>query len=289
MPPIVLYCKSYHNDLHRVAKLAASITRYNREKIPFYVSVSTADFELFAPLAREHRFTLLADETILAHTFASGQTRSAVLEPRELQQVVKSEFWRLGLCQNYLVIDSDSWFIRPFGRSDFLYENDTPYTVINEGAHMLHRAARAGHAKHIRQFRELRQRAKALFNRPGRLYDFAPTPCIWSATVWAGLARDYAEPRGLNFQDLIVQLPCETQWYGEYLLTHPVIPLRPVEPLFKCWHYPGDHEESVLLGETETVLAENFLGIVSQSNWDHAADRVRRKKRTWKTLWLAKR
>ena len=23
--------------------------------------------------------------------------------------------------------------------------------------------------------------------------------------------------------------------------------------------------------------------------WDHAADRVKRKKRTWKTLWLAKR
>ena len=58
--------------------------------------------------------------------------------------MVKSEFWRLGLCQNYLVIDSDSWFIRPFGRDDFLYEGDQPYTVINEGSHMLQHAARTG-------------------------------------------------------------------------------------------------------------------------------------------------
>ena len=289
MPPIVLYCKSYHNDLNRVARLAASITLHNRNKLPFFVSVPQADLELFTPLAREHQFTLLADETILALTLATGKTRTPVLEPRQLQQVVKSEFWRLGLCQNYLVIDSDSWFIRPFGSDDFLYEGDQPYTVINEGSHLLQRAARTGETKRIRQYRELRERAKMLFNRPGRLYDFAPTPCVWSATVWAGLYRDYAEPRGLNFQDLIIEFPCETQWYGEYLLTHSVIPLCPVEPLFKCFHYLDDLAESVRLGETEAVLAENFLGIVSQSNWDHAADRLRRKKRTWKTLWLAKR
>ena len=289
MSPIVLYCKSYHNDLNRVARLAASITRHNRDNLPFFVSVPQADLSLFEPLAREHGFTLLADETILALTFATGKTHTPVLEPRQLQQVVKSEFWRLGLCQNYLVIDSDSWFIRHFGRDDFLYEGDQPYTVINEGSHMLQHAARTGETKRIHQYRELRQRAKALFNRPGRLYDFAPTPCVWSATVWAGLFRDYAEPRGLNFQDLIIEFPCETQWYGEYLLTNPVIPLRPVEPLFKCFHYAADQAESARLGETEAVLTENFLGIVSQSNWDHGADRVKRKKRTWKTLWLAKR
>jgi len=289
MPPIVLYCKSYHNDLNRVARLAASITLNNRGKLPFFLSVPQADLELFTPLAHEHQFTLLADETILALTLGTGKTRTPVLEPRQLQQVVKSEFWRLGLCQNYLVIDSDSWFIRPFGSDDFLYEGDQPYTVINEGSHMLHGAARTGETKRIIQYRELRERAKTLFNRPGRLYDFAPTPCVWSATVWAGLYRDHAEPRGLNFQDLIIEFPCETQWYGEYLLTHPVIPLRPVEPLFKCFHYADDLAESVRLGETEAVLAENFLGIVSQSNWDHASDRVHRKKRTWKTLWLAKR
>jgi len=287
--PLALYCKSYHNDLHRVDALAASITRHNRDKLPFYVSVPQADLHLFEPLARIHGFNLLDDESILALTLATGKTGAPVLAPNQLQQVVKSEFWRMELCQNYLVIDSDSWFIRPFGAEDFLYEKDHPYTVINEGSHMLHRAARARESKRIRQYRELRQRAKALFNRPGRLYDFAPTPCIWSRTVWSGLFRDYAKPRGLNFQDMIIEFPCETQWYGEYLLTHPVIPLRPVEPLFKCYHYADDYEESLTLGETEDVLAENFLGIVSQSNWNHAADRVRRKKRDWRTLWLKKR
>jgi hypothetical protein len=286
MQSIALYCKSYHNDFHRVVRLATSITTYNKDQLPFYVSVPRSDLKLFEPIAKDHNFSLLADETILELTLATGRTRTIQLEPRELQQVVKSEFWRLRLAKNYLVIDSDSYFIKPFFHDDFIYQEDQPYTVINEGSHMLHRAARAGMSKRIRQYRELRERAKTLFNRPGRLYDFAPTPCIWSSTVWAGLARDYADPRGLNFQDLIMEFPCETQWYGEYLLTHPVIPLRPIEPLFKCWHYPDDHQEGVLLGETESVLAQNYLGVVSQSNWDYSLDRVRRKRRTWKTLWL---
>ncbi len=221
-------------------------------------------------------------------TFSSGNTRSQSLAPNQMQQVIKSEFWRLGLCKNYLLIDSDSRFIRPFAKEDFLYSGDEPYTVINEGSHMLHRAARAREVKRIHQFRELRQKAKCLFNRPGRLYDFAPTPCIWSTKVWESLFNNYAQPRGMNFQDMIIKFPCETQWYGEYLLMHPVIPLRPIEPLFKCYHYRDDYEESLRLGEDEEVLAENFLGIVSQSNWDHAADRIRRKKRSWKTLWLIK-
>lgn len=289
MVPLVLYCKSYRNDFHRLKQLAESVSRFNEDKIPFYVSVPRSDLSLFAPISEEYGFQLLPDEEILSRTFITGKTREPRLAGNIMQQVVKSEFWRLEISHHYLIIDSDSWFIRKFRASDFLHPSGYPYTVINEGRHSLLAAARSGNMKFLRQFRELRETARDLFNRSGRLYDFAPTPCIWSAAVWRGLFEDYAQPRGENFQDLIMRFSCETQWYGEYLLVKQPIPLHPVEPLFKCWHFEQDYNESLTLGESESVLALNYLGIVKQSNWDHQSDFERRKKRSWKTLWMLKR
>ena len=62
----------------------------------------------------------------------------------------------------------------------------SPESISNKV--VLQRAAHTGETKRIRHYRELRQQAKTLFNRPGRIYDFAPTPtpCVWSATVWGG-------------------------------------------------------------------------------------------------------
>lgn len=289
MLPLVLYCKSYRNDFHRLKQLAESVTRFNEDKIPFYVSVPRSDLPLFAPLSEELGFQLLPDEEILSRTFQTGKTREPRLAGNIMQQVVKSEFWRLEISHHYLIVDSDSWFIRKFRASDFLHPSGHPYTVINEGRHSLLAAARSGNVKFLRQFRELRETARDLFNRTGRLYDFAPTPCIWSSAVWRGLFENYAEPRGENFQDLIMKFSCETQWYGEYLLAKQPIPLFPIEPLFKCWHFQHDYDESVTLGENEDVIALNYLGIVKQSNWDHKSDFDRRKKRSWKTLWMFKR
>jgi len=48
--------------------------------------------------------------------------------------------------------------------------------------------------------------------------------------------------------------------------------LLPVEPFFKFYHYRAQFEEGVSLNETEKGLAENFLGVVVQSNWDEGMD-----------------
>ena len=37
-----------------------------------------------------------------------------------------------GICENYLCIDSDSEFIRDFYYSDFMYNDNTPYTIMHE-------------------------------------------------------------------------------------------------------------------------------------------------------------
>ncbi len=282
MESIVLFCKSYRGDLRRFERLAESVGRFNVDRIPFWLSVPEADRDVFEPLVERYGLQDVSDEAILEMALADGISRVPQLPPNVLQQVTKVEFWRLDVCRNFVVIDSDSWFIRPFRRADFLFDGEIPYTVMNEGRHALDFAARSGNHKFIRQFHELRQRALKLFGRPGRHFDFAPTPCIWSCAVWRALNEEYARPKGLNFQDLILQFPCETQWYGEFLLHARTIPLVPIEPLFKLWGFPGQFEESQRLGETDEVLAENYLGVVSQSNWDETLDFEPRRKKRWR-------
>ena len=287
MEDIILFCKSYHQDAKRFRRLAESVRRYNREAIPLYVAYPQADEEHFTETVREFGLTALHEEAILALTKAASKAKDfAPLTPNVLQQVTKSEVWRLGICRNFVMIDSDSYFIRDFYRRDFLFDADTPYTIMNEGRHQRDWAARAGREKFLRQYTELRERGRKLFGREGLNFDFAPTPCIHSCKVWEALYETYAKPRGISFYEQIVQYPCETQWYGEFLLTHPVIRLIPREPLFKAWGFREQWEEGARLGETEEVLAINYLGIVEQSNWNYDLDCYRRPRRSWRTFFL---
>lgn len=170
-----------------------------------------------------------------------------------------------------------------------MYDSETPYTVMHEGKDILTFAARKGLTKITRNYVKDRVKAQSLFNRGGRHFNYGPIPTICSATVWETLAQQYAEPKELSFANLITELPGEMLWYGEALLHYNPIRLIPIEPLFKVFHYREQYLESIALGEDETTLAENFMGIIRQSNWDKSSDFTPKGKRTWKTLWMKRR
>jgi len=121
MTKFILYCKSYDKDVHRAKQLLESIVKYNTDNIPFYISVPAKDISLFKQVLGESGYTLLKDEDIDSSN-----------EGWKGQQIVKSQFWRLGLCENYLCVDSDCFFIKPFSVSDFMFDDETPYTVCHE-------------------------------------------------------------------------------------------------------------------------------------------------------------
>src|ERR1039458_7883707 len=120
MEPIVLYCKSYRGDVLRAQRLALSIQKFNDDEIPFYVSVPEADMPLF----REHlaglKVTFICDEEIISANPNHNLEHIRLMPGTLSQQVVKSEFWRLGLSENYVCLDSDNEFIRKFYKTDFL-------------------------------------------------------------------------------------------------------------------------------------------------------------------------
>ncbi len=268
MKDIVLYCKSYHRDVRRTKRLAESVRQFNSGNLPFYLSCPSGDFPLFRNIIGSEAVTFLADEEIVAENSSIDQKALIALPGGISQQIVKSEFWRLGICENYVCIDSDAYFIRDFNKGDFLAPGGNPYTVMNESLELRLFGALHQHSK-IARNRETECKAiMEIFGRTGRHYDFGPLPAVWSRRVWADLAEKFLEPRGMNFLDAIKLFPSEMRWYGEALLKFKSIELWPVETLFRCYHYEEQFRDAKKSGETDEALSQIYLGVCVQSNWD---------------------
>lgn len=258
MEKLILYCKSYRGDIERVKVLYESIQKYNTDNIPFYISVPQIDKDLFKIFENAN---IIFDEDLYNISGPGWIT----------QQIVKSSLWRLNICENYILIDSDSYFIKPFTISDFMFNESTPYTVMHEQKE-LHSWVAVSKYNNLPfdcriSFKEDRSKIQNLFYRSGRVYDFGPTPSIWNCNVWKTLEEEYCQPNNLTFANLIEFCPSEFTWYGEWLLHRENFKILPIEPMFKVFHYGQQYIEYKDLRITEQQISESYLGIVMQSNW----------------------
>ena len=269
MNKIVTYCKSYHKDVERAKVLFESIVKFNEDNIPFYISVPSSDISLFKNKLGTDDYTIISDEEIdVDNQGWAGQ------------QIIKSQFWRLGLCENYFCVDSDNQFIRPFYVNDFMFDDETPYTVCHE-----YKSFFEFMDKNPLQFDPYisfcndRKKIMELFGREGIIYDFGPDPVIWSRKVWKALFENYIELNGLTFADLIKFDPSEFTWYGEWLLASQAIRLIPREEIFKNYHYRHQYEADKQKGMTVEKLSRYYLGYALNSNMNdhHQFDDVRLK------------
>ena len=259
MNKIILYTKTYRGDLERVKVLIDSIKKHNRDGIPFYISIPKSDEFLFKTSIDVDYVKIVYDEDIVDIPAQNWYT----------QQIVKSSFWKLGLCENYVMIDSDSYFIKDFYVSDFMYDDNTPYTVMHEQKDLFGWSSKykdlIGHNPK-NGFIEDRKKIMQVFDRNGRYFDFGPGPVIWSTKVWEGL-ETVIQNSNKTFTDLISHTASEFSWYGEFLLKYRVIDIIPLEPLFKFFHFKPQYEHYKQLGYTEKDFSDNYMGIVMQSNW----------------------
>ncbi len=268
MKDLVLYCKSYSQDFLRLKRLLASIDKYNVDRIPFYISTPTAEKALLEGVIGQVGYIWVADEQIVASNPRADLVRYREMSGRLSQQIIKAEFWRLGLAENYLCLDSDSKFIRDFKKSDFVTDDNTPYTVLHQNKELFQIAANRGHLQLKRNLGMEAERVQKLFNRVGPSFYCAPAPFNWSARVWQSLDQEFLQPKGIGIWDLITSDHPESLIYGEAALKYHAIPLIAIEPLFRTYHYDWQFFLMKRLGETETKLAENYFGVIYQSAWD---------------------
>jgi hypothetical protein len=269
---IALYCKSYRTDVKRTLRLAQSIDKFNLDNIPFYVSVPACDIELFTEYLKGCSVKIIEDESIIKSNPKIALDKVQALHGGTSQQIIKSEFWRLGLSESYVCLDSDSMFIRPFGIKDFLIDDKNPYTVLDEAHEILDAALTTRNQRVLDNFfRECKQ-FQMIFGRSGRNYSFGPNPPIWSRRVWQSLDVEYLTPNGMSFYDAIMKAPLDLNWYGEALLRYKAIPLNPCQPLFKVYHYAWQLDRDVRKKIRHEDLAQIYAGVIYQSAWDREMD-----------------
>jgi len=263
MKDIVLYCKSYKNDLPLVKNLLTSIEKYNMDMIPVIISCPLLDIDLFKNELDGFKYRLINDEL-----YTNVKTGNNWVD----QQIVKASFWKLEEAENFLVLDSDSEFIRPFYKDDFLFKKTIPFTVCHEQKELF--SWTSFNKKELgfdpkKSYQEDRVRIKNVFENDNQrvFFDFGPTPVIWNYKVWKTLDQ-ILQSNKLHIEEAIQIVPSEFTWYGECLLFSEIIPLIPREPLFKVFHYKKQWEEYQNKNDIDyNLLSENYLGIIKQSNW----------------------
>lgn len=272
MTPLALYCKSYSTDLRRVIRLLQSIERFNTDQLPLYVSVPERELPLFREHLGTTRAQLISDESILQASPRIDPVQLGQMHGAVTQQIIKSEFWRLGLADAYVCLDSDAIFIRRFNAHDFLAPDGYPYTVLDEAHDLLEAALQHGRSRIVEAFIREATQVQELFARPGRRYSFGPFPLVWHRKVWESLDSHYLRPRSMSFADAITLAPIESRWYGEALLAYQAIPLHPCQALFKVYHYAWQLDQETRRGITQEQLTPLYCGVIYQSSWEREMD-----------------
>jgi len=265
--PLVLYCCTYSKDLNRVKRLLQSIHLHNQDKLRTFVSCPAKDLELFKSELSAYDFNLINEENIIRKNPRIDIVHLYQNPGWIQQQIIKSEFWRLDISDNYLVLDSDCVFIRDFCLADFIVTDNVPYSIIHEGKDILQATERFGpkYARH--GFLEDRIPIRDILGRKGVVYDYGYAPFLWSRKVWEALDINYLQPKQMSFLDAVLKCESEFTWYGESLMRYRPIPLYPREQLFKHYHYEHQYWQDKMLGYTEAILKADYLGVVYQSNW----------------------
>ena len=273
MSPIVLYCKSYRKDFLRLRNLLRSIEEYNLDQIPLYISTPEDQYgEMVEALEGLAGFKWVSDESIVVSNprVPAGieKTRSGGLS----QQTIKSEFWRLGLSENYVCLDSDCIFIKDFHVSDFMACDGNPYTVIYQNKEYFQLASNRNHRRVQEELAKEADQVKAIFGRKGPNYYCPCPPFIWSSKVWRSLDDEYLKPKEITLWDINTEQHPETLLYLEALLNFQAIPLHPIEQLFRIYYYDWHYFLLRRNGETVKKLSDNYLGVIYQSSWSHQLD-----------------
>ena len=265
---IVLYSCTFSRDLLRTVRMVESVTKHNVANIPFYISVPDDEVSLFQDKLKSFPVTIFGEQDIFRANPKLDIKKLYEVPGGIRQQVIKSEFWRLGKAQNYLVLDADCVFIRDFDESDFLAKDGIPYSVIHEGRDLLQSTNQFGPERTREHFLADREPIKKAIGRQGITYDYGYAPFLWSAKVWQSFDDRYLTPNNLNFLDAILHCGSEFTWYGESLVNYQAIPIYPREQLFRHYHYENQLWIDRALGYTEKKLAKDYLGVVYQSNWE---------------------
>ena len=262
MEPFGILVKSYRGDHESAQRLFASIQEFNVESLPVWVVVPDEDRNLFEQIVSEDAH-LLTETHFTKHLVDEPV---AGIRPGYInQEIIKLAFWEMGLAANYLPVDSDAVFLRPFHGHDFMYSDVIPYTVLLEDREL------QTDAEYFRVHWQGREQTLREIQREVGLDDRRLLTChghqVLSSTALASLRDDFLRPRGWDYARMLAAGPYEFSWYNFWVQKSKVIPLEFREPYFKVIHSSAQHEDLLIRGVTMEDIARGYLGVIVNSNF----------------------
>lgn len=263
MERIALLLKSYQDDFEYAQKLVESFHRFNVDALTLHCVVPQSDISLFSSLTGP-RVQLHAQEEILGQ-YLGDSPQHGLRADYINQEIVKLAFWETGLTENYFCVDSDAVFIKPFGERDFMFDTETPFTVLVEDNEL---------KVEPRYFQEhwvgRENSIRRIMNEVG-LVDPIMRTChghqIFSSRVLKSFKEDFLNTRGWSYADAIEFEPYEFSWYCMWLQKSRVIEIHQIEPLVKVFHNESQHLEYILRGVKTEDIARGYLAVVINSNY----------------------
>ena len=255
--------KSYSNDFLYTKRLIASYRQYNADLIPMFVVVPESDLELFS-IFKNEGVEVLAEESV-TDCLVNDDSVFGIRPGYINQEIIKLAFWELDLCENYFCLDSDAEFIRDFYFSDFMFDENTPFSVLVEDNEL------AVDPEYYKEHWAGRSKLIDIIKDELGVEDRRSLTChnmtIFSKKVLKSFKEKYLLPRGYTYVDALKKSPYEFSWYNFWLQKDKTIPIEFREPLFKMFHNKSQHLEYLRKKITLKDISRGYLGIVINSNY----------------------
>jgi len=262
MTEFALLIKSYSQDFEYAKRLMDSVNTHNKDSLPVFLVVPASDVSTFQVMAGTNA-EVLSEELFASHLV---HEETAGFGPGYInQEIVKLSFWELGLCDNYLCVDSDAVFIRDFTRADFMARPGVPFTFLTEDRE-LHVEPGYYADTWINRMKSL-EKIRNEIGYQGRWLLTVHGHAVFSATVLKSFVNDFLEPRGWDYKDALAISPYEPTWYNTWLLHAGVIEIVPCEPNVKTFHNSTQHLDYLLREVTTEDLARGYVAVVVNSNY----------------------
>jgi len=248
---IAIFCKSYIGDIEYLKILKASIDKFNKDNIPFCLVVPQKDIEEIS------NCLITGNETYTIYLKTDEEVLSLISEDAEQgwlpQQIIKLNVHKTNIANFYCIIDSDCYFITDFRVSNFMYNENTPYTVM-----------RREHCDNIKNAPS--KVIKEFFGREGLCYGWAAMPTIFSAEV---LDRffEYLNSKNLTINNLLEISPYEFIWYGEFLWKIKPFEIIPTDTFFYSFWYEQDYKNLRKKYKINDFIEQGYIGINLQAGW----------------------
>lgn len=263
MHNIVILLVTYIGDIEYVKRLIISYKKYNIDRIPLYIVTPGSDSKAFE-IFMDDTIELLTYEDITNNLVHDNSVRG--IRPGYInQEIIKLAFWEKRLCENYFCMDSDGEFIRDFFVSDFMYDDNTPFTILIEDNEL------AVDPQFYKEYWVGREKLIRIIQKEVGLVDRRMLTChgfgILSCKVLESLYKKYLLPNNLAYRDLLIIAPYEFSWYNMWLQKDNTIPIKSREPIVKCFWCRNVHLEYLEKGVTLKDISRGYIGIVMNSNY----------------------